>query len=105
MRSADEQLRLIRERAKIRRQKRQTALLQGAAALCCLALAAFLGIILPHLGGVTLPEGAAVGSIVFLKPQLGCIVLAVLAFCLGVFVTLLCVHRRERQGETEDEES
>lgn len=105
MRSADEQLRLIRERAEIRRQKRQTALRRSAAVLCCLALAAFLRLVLPRLDGVVLPEGVLTGSIVFLRPQLGCIVLAVLAFCLGVFVTLLCVHRRDQQGEKEDEES
>lgn len=105
MRSADEQLRMIRQRAEKRKQKRQTVLLRSATVLCSMALAAFLGLVLPRLDGVVLPEGALTGSIVFLRPQLGYIVLAVLAFCLGVFVTLLCVHRREQQGEKEDEES
>ena len=105
MRSADEQLRLIRQRAEKRKQKRQTVLLRSATVLCSMALAAFLGLVLPRLEGVILPEGTLTGSVVFLRPQLGYIVLAILAFCLGVFVTLLCVHHREQKGDKEDEES
>ena len=105
MRSADEQLRLIRQRAEKRKQKRQTVLLRSATVLCSMALAAFLGLVLPRLDGVILPEGTLTGSVVFLRPQLGYIVLAILAFCLGVFVTLLCVHHKEQKGDKEDEES
>lgn len=105
MRSADEQLRMIRQRAEKRKQKRQTVLLRSATVLCSMALAAFLGLVLPRLDGVILPEGTLTGSVVFLRPQLGYIVLAILAFCLGVFVTLLCVHHKEQKGDKEDEES
>ena len=105
MRSADEQLRMIRQRAEKRKQKRQTVLLRSATVLCSMALAAFLGLVLPRLDGVILPEGTLTGSVVFLRPQLGYIVLAILAFCLGVFVTLLCVHHKEQKGNKEDEES
>ena len=105
MRSADEQLRMIRQRAEKRKQKRQTVLLRSATVLCSMALAAFLGLVLPRLEGVILPEGTLTGSVVFLRPQLGYIVLAILAFCLGVFVTLLCVHHKEQKGDKEDEES
>ena len=105
MRSADEQLRMSRQRAEKRKQKRQTVLLRSATVLCSMALAAFLGLVLPRLEGVILPEGTLTGSVVFLRPQLGYIVLAILAFCLGVFVTLLCVHHREQKGDKEDEES
>lgn len=105
MRSADEQLRMIRQKAEKRKQKQQTMLLRSATVLCSMALAAFLGLVLPRLDGVTLPEGTLTGSVVFLRPQLGYIVLAILAFCLGVFVTLLCVHHKEQKGDKEDEES
>ena len=105
MRGTDEQLRLIRSKAaKLRR--RQQHWLAGAAAVCCLALVLFLGFLLPGGdAGVSLPEGATFGSLVLLSPKLSYVAVAVLAFALGVCVTLLCIYRRERRGKSEDDDS
>ena len=105
MRSADEQLRLVRSKAaKLRR--RQRSRLTGAAAVCCLALVLFLGFLLPGGdGGVSLPEGATFGSLVMVSPKLSYVVVAILAFALGLCVTMLCIYRRERRGKSEDDDS
>ncbi len=105
MRITDEQLRLVRERAEKLRTRRQRLLRRGTAALCLL-LAAALGLVLPGMeGGAALPEEAAFGSIVLTSPGLSYIVIAILAFALGVCVTLLCIQRRAqgRDGEDRDE--
>ena len=89
MRGMDEQLRLV----------------QSKAAVCCFALVLYLGFLLPGGdGGAVLPEGATFGSLVLFSPKLSCFVIAILAFILGVCVTLLCVYRRERRDGTEDED-
>ena len=104
MRSADEQLRLIRNKAAGLRRRRQALLWEGGCAVCLLA-AVFLRFLLPGVGaGAALPEGAAYGSLILTSPMVSCIVVAVLAFALGICVTLLCVHRREQGGEGEDED-
>lgn len=104
MRSADEQLRLVREKAAELHRRRLYRLREGTVA-ACLLLTVCLGFLLPGAGsGADLPEGAAYGSLVLTSPLASCIVIAVLAFALGVCVTLLCVHHRGQRGETEDED-
>ena len=104
MRGTDEQLRIVRSKAaKLRR--RRDLLRQGAAAALCLALITALGLALPRVGGrLTVPGYGAFGSLVLATPALGYIVIGVLSFALGVCLTLLCIHRRRRWDETEDEE-
>ena len=105
MRSTDEQLRLIRSKAAKRRQRRQNRLRYGATGAGCLLLIAALGILIPRAGGnVSLPEGVAYGSLVLSSPLLSYIVVAILAFAFGVFVTLLCVARRRLHGTPEEED-
>ncbi len=104
MRSTDEQLRLIRNRASGLRLRRERRLRRGAAA-GCLLLAAALGLLLPGTGGSAVIGGGAVyGSIILTSPALSYIVIAILAFILGVCVTLLCLHHRSRKGSPEEEE-
>ncbi len=104
MRSMDEQLRLIRGRAEKLRQRRRTLLRSGAAA-ACLLLAAALGLFLPRPeGDLRLPEGAAYGSLVLSSPLLSYMIIAVLAFALGVVVALLCISRRAAHGAPKDED-
>lgn len=101
MRGSDEQLHIVRQRA-ARLRRRQTLLKQGAAAAVCLVLIAALGLALPRVSGrLAGPEGVAFGSLVLGSPALGYIVLAILAFALGVFFTLLCIHSRARRRDPE----
>ena len=53
---------------------------------------------------MSLPEDVAFGSLVLSSPLLSYIVVAVLAFAFGVFVTLLCVARRRLHGTQEEED-
>ena len=98
MRSADEQLRLVREKAEKLRRRRQALLREGTGA-AGLVLAAFLCFLLPRAGGVALPEGAVYGSLILTSPLVSYAVVAVLAFVLGICVTLLCLHRRGPEDE------
>ncbi len=105
MRCTDEQLRLVRDRAEALRRRRERLLQRGAAA-ACLVLMASLGLLLSgRSGGASLAEGGAFGSIVLVSPVLGYIVAAVLAFVLGVSVTLLCLRHRGEGDSPEDEDS
>ena len=104
MRSTDEQLRLVRSRASRLRLRRERMLRRGAAA-GCLLLAAALGLLLPGTGGsAVIGGGTAYGSIILTSPALSYIVIAILAFILGVCVTLLCLYHRRRTGSPEEEE-
>ena len=98
MRSADDQLRLVREKAEKLRRRRQALLREGTGA-AGLMLAAFLCFLLPRAGGAAPPEGAVYGSLILSSPLVSYAVIAVLAFALGIFVTLLCIHRREPEDE------
>jgi hypothetical protein len=98
MRSADEQLRLVREKAEKLRRRRQALLREGTGA-AGLVLAAFLCFLLPRAGGTALPEGAVYGSLILTSPLVSYAVVAVLAFVLGICVTLLCLHRRGPEDE------
>ena len=104
MRSTDEQLRLLKSRAAALRQKRQRRARLGVTAAACLALVAALSSLLSLEGGTVLMQGdAAFGSMILLSPRLGTIVVAILAFALGVGVTLLCVGCRKQRGEKEND--
>jgi cytochrome bd-type quinol oxidase subunit 2 len=104
MRSTDEQLRLVRNRASKLRMRRRRMLRRGAAAGCLLP-AAVLGFLLPSVeGSAAIGAGAVYGSVILTSPALSYIVVAILAFILGACVTLLCLHRRGRTGSPEEEE-
>lgn len=105
MRSADEQLRLVRNKAAELHRRRLLRLKEGTGA-ACLLLAVCLGFLLPRAGsGAALPEGTGYGSLILTSPLSSYIVIAILAFALGICITLLCAHHREQRGETEDEDS
>ena len=55
-------------------------------------------------GDLRLPEGAAYGSLVLSSPLLSYMIIAVLAFALGVVVALLCISRRAAHGAPKDED-
>lgn len=113
MRTNEERIRLVHEgaarqrRARTRRRRRA----QGAACLsACLLLVACTGALMPALmarsegGGVTHASGAA--SLIGDHAALGYILMGLLAFLLGVCVTVLLYRLRRRaemRREDEDE--
>lgn len=106
MRTTEQQLREILSRAesvKARRAQKRRLAIDGAAAALCLVLLLAASASLPRLPDAS-AQGAAVqyGSLILASGALPLVVIGVLAFALGVCVTLLCVHlraMRERERE------
>ena len=95
MRNTDEQLKEIYSRAEKIRTRRRARARMTAAVCVCLVLIAALGIVMPAVRGeVAAQKGTVYGSLVLTSPALGFIVIGVLAFALGVCVTLLCMRYR-----------
>ena len=104
MRSTDEQLQEIMKRAEIVKEKRniRSRLYASLTASCvCVALLVVTAICLPRLEPLAQKnEMQQYGSLLLAAPYTGYIVVAVIAFALGVCVTLLCIHwKRLRQKE------
>ncbi len=106
MRSTDEQLREIMRRAEIVKEKRiiRKRLRASAIASCaCVALLIAVCFCLPQLA--VMPDNAGMqqyGSLLLAAPYTGYVVVGVIAFALGVCVTLLCIHwkalKQKEQG-------
>ena len=96
MRNTDEQLQEIMRRGEIVKEKRimRKRLHASAIASCaCVALLVAVCFCLPQLTVVSDNAGLQqYGSLLLAAPYMGYVVVGVLAFALGVCVTLLCVH-------------
>ena len=96
MRNTDEQLQEIMRRAEIVKEKRiiRKRIYASALASCvCLALLIAVCFCLPQL--TVMPENAGIqhyGSLLLAASYTTYVVVGVLAFALGVCVTLLCIH-------------
>ena len=106
MRNTDEQLQEILRRAEIVKEKRiiRKRIYASALASCvCVALLIAVRFCLPQL--TVMPENAGMqhyGSLLLAPPYTGYVVVGVLAFALGVCITLLCIHWKAlRQKERE----
>ena len=103
MRTSDEQLDEILGRSarlKARVAMRRAILADSLAAAVCLVLLVVVATSLPNLGGsVVTPSGSQYGSLILDGPNLGRAVICLLAFLLGVFVTLLSIHLRKIRGK------
>lgn len=106
MRSTDEQLREILRRTELVKEKRiiRRQVHAGAAASCvCAALLIAVCFYLPRLSVIQeAPELQNYGSLLLAAPYTGHVVAGVLAFALGVCVTLLCIawkRLRERERD------
>ena len=102
MRSTDEQLQEILQRSDVIQKDR---ILRGriaadlTATAVCLVLLVSAARYLPVLRTVEeQTEAAQYGSLLLLTAGTGYVVVGILAFALGVFVTLLCLHLKERAG-------
>lgn len=96
MRNTDEQLQEIMRRAEIVREKRsmRRRLYASTLASCvCAVLLIAVCFCLPQLTVMSESPGMQqYGSLLLAAPYTGYIVVGVLAFALGVCVTLLCIH-------------
>ena len=103
MRTSDEQLDEILGRSarlKARVAMRRAILADSLAAAVCLVLLVVVATTLPSLGGsVVNPSDGQYGSLILDGPNLGRAVICLLAFLLGVFVTLLSIHLRKIRGK------
>ncbi len=106
MRNTDEQLQEIMRRAEIVKEKRiiRKRIYASALASCvCVALLIAVCFCLPQL--TVMPENAGMqhyGSLLLAAPYTGYVVVGVIAFALGVCITLLCIHWKAlRQKERE----
>ena len=101
MRSLDEQVQSIQSRSRRLRQekRRRRTLLREAGMVCaCLVLIIGAGLWISGLTGAALPvTGSPYGSVIAGSRYVGYIVIGVLAFLLGISVTLLGLHLRKKQ--------
>lgn len=99
MRSIDEQLTEVSARSarlKVRERARRSAVLDALATAACLVIIVFVAITIPQLNGVSTNSAPSqFGSLVITSPALGYVLIGVLAFLLGISVTLLALHLRK----------
>lgn len=88
----------------LRRQKRTCGALSGASAMLCAALVLLIAL-LPGRGAAA-ATGTAYGAFLLSAEAGGYVLAAVIAFTLGVVVTLLCLRRtRTQNGKTINREN
>ena len=106
MRSTDEQLQEIMRRAETVKEKRsiRKRIHASAIASCaCVALLIAVCFCLPRLTFMTESTGMQqYGSLLLAAPYTGYVVVGVIAFALGVCVTLLCIHWKALKQKEQD---
>ncbi len=105
MRNLDEQLREIHtrsEKLKKTRRDRRVLALGGLLSCACLALIVAVSLSLPSFSNAAAAQNSRYGSLILAAPYLGYVIIGILAFLLGICVTLLCVHLARRGREAED---
>lgn len=99
MHSTEEQLREIMKRAEFVKEKRVIAKhlrASAAASFACIALLITVSVYLPKLKTVLEEQTVQqYGSLLLAAPYMGYAVIAVLAFVLGICITLFCIHWKE----------
>ena len=99
MRNLDEQLREIQSRSvklKTERRDRQVLAAGGLMTCVCLILITAVALSLPAVFDGASGGGSRYGSLILSTPAMGYVIIGVLAFLLGICVTLLCVHLARR---------
>ena len=106
MRSTDEQLREIMKRGDYIKEKKssQKAAASFALAACaCVALLIVTTLYLPGLTTAGTPQANGhYGSLLLNTSYMGYVVIGILAFLLGVCVTMLCLHLRRLRKKERD---
>ncbi len=111
MRTTAERLAAAKERAReLERQRRRARGLLWGGTAACLAVIVSLALAMPGITGgfsdAALGGGmaASMAASIFSGRSLGYLVVGLLAFALGVCVTVLCVRLRGHEGDTADGE-
>lgn len=104
MRSTDDQLREIMKRADFIKDKKKSQKIVASYVLSIVACILLVVVTALHLPGLSSLETTQVngyyGSLLLSTAYMGYVVIGLLAFLLGVCVTLLCLHlRRMRKKE------
>ena len=110
MRTNEERAALVRQRAKeIKEEQRrkkhkiQMTVLSGVSLAACLCILVVIGSVMPRLtagfGEAPVSHTSGVASLLAGSEALGYVIMAILAFLLGVSVTLLLhvIHRRQQR--------
>ena len=106
MHSTDEQLREIMKRADVVKEKRtirKSLHMRALSACVCAVLLIVVSFYLPQLSTVQRESGMhRYGSLLLAAPYIGYVIVGILAFALGICVTLLCIRLKElREKERE----
>ena len=98
MRTIEQQLQEILRRAEITREKqalKKSVMMDAASVLICLLLLVGASVSLPRMAEISEPDiSRYYGSLILHSTAIGYVVIGVLAFALGICVTLLCLHWR-----------
>lgn len=99
MRSTDDQLREIMRRAELVKEKRnvkKVIMMNAVASGLCAALLIAVALYLPNLSPAqTQMIETQYGSLLLAAPYIGYVIVGLLAFALGICITLLCVHLKK----------
>ena len=106
MRNTDDQLREIMKRADHvieRKDAQKTAISYAVSSFACFVLMIVTSLYIPGISSSNSFEThEQYGSLLMNTAYMGFVVIGVLAFILGVFVTLLCIQiRKIRKGESD----
>ena len=106
MRSTDEQFQEILKRSdkfRERHSSRKAIITWSVAAAACAVLLVFAASLIPALSAGSSEAGFThYGSLILDTSYMGYVVIGVLAFLLGVCVTLLCLRIRKKQKKERD---
>jgi hypothetical protein len=110
VRSTDERVSAVQARSRSiqrERKRRRSITVSGISVVACFAAIFSFALYLPGAVGnsptSTSGTSGVCGSIMASGDFLGFIVIGILAFCLGVAVTVLCIMLRERARENADD--
>ena len=96
MRSTNDQLREIMRRAELVKEKRnvkKVIMMNAVASGLCVALLIAVAVYLPNLSPAQAGQiETRYGSLLLAAPYIGYVIVGLLAFALGVSITLLCIQ-------------
>lgn len=107
MRNTEDQLKEIMKRSEHIQEKKasqKSILTYGASALVCLVLMIVTGLHLPGISSAgTSGTQGDYGSLMLNTAYMGFVAIGVLAFLLGIFLTLICMQFRRMKNRESDQ--
>ena len=86
-------------------RRKRVRVLQAVSAAACFAVIVMLSVFIPGLSGALVPQASSAdmsASIFSGSRLLECAVIGILAFLLGVSVTIFCFRLKKREQQRED---